>query len=73
MLVDVSFVNGFDGGVRSQDGVRRLSIMLQSANFGGDGSRGCSFSEGGYMDMQGGLVFFFLWLLPTDCTLTGNA
>lgn len=47
--------------------------MLQSANFGGEAIWGCSLSEGGWMDMQGGLIFFFLWPPPNDCTLTGKA
>lgn len=60
-------------GVRSYDGVLRLSNMLQSASFGGEAVCGCSLSEGGWMEIHGGLIFFFLWPPPTDCTLTGNA
>lgn len=59
--------------LRSKDGVLRLSIVLQSASSGGEVMRGCSLSGGGWMEMQGGLIFFFRWQPPTDWTLTGNA
>lgn len=59
-------------GVRSWEGVLRLSSILQSASFGGEITCGCSLSEGGWMEIHGGLSFFFLWPPPTDCTLTGN-
>lgn len=45
--------------------------MLQAAGSGDPGA--CSRSHGGWMEMHGGLIFFFLWPPPTDCTLTGNA
>lgn len=59
--------------IGSYEGVLRLNIMLQSDSLGGEAIWGCSLSEGGWMDIQGGLIFFFLWPPPTDCTLTGNA
>lgn len=57
---------------KSLEDVLRLSIMLLSPSFAGEGSLGCSLSSGGWIDMQGGLLFFFLCLPPTDCTLMGK-
>lgn len=63
------------GALESLDGVLRRSSMLQSDSFGGEDIWAGSLSEGGWMDMQGGLIFFFRWLHPrrSDCTLTGKA
>lgn len=57
--------------LRSYEGVRRRSSMLQSASLGGELMEG-SLSEGGWMEIQGGLIFFFLCPPPTDCTRTGT-